>query len=112
MPEIGGRHRGDLFATVQVHTPKKISKEQRHLLEPEVTLVRGPSDTAPNLLKTIAPLIHAADSAVLIDAEDSDGRPILFERHKACPRVVSILGAKLDNIYDVLGFIEAQSWDF
>ena len=49
--------------------------------------------------------------AVLSDSEDSDGRPILFERHQACPRIVSILGAKFDNIYDVLGFIEGQSWD-
>jgi molecular chaperone DnaJ len=33
MPEVGGRGRGDLFATVQVQTPKKLSKEQRQLLE-------------------------------------------------------------------------------
>jgi molecular chaperone DnaJ len=33
MPEVGGRSRGDLFATVQVQTPKKLSKDQRHLLE-------------------------------------------------------------------------------
>jgi molecular chaperone DnaJ len=33
MPEVGGRGRGDLFATVQVQTPKKLNKEQRHLLE-------------------------------------------------------------------------------
>jgi len=33
MPEIGARHRGDLFATVQVQTPRKLNKEQRHLLE-------------------------------------------------------------------------------
>jgi molecular chaperone DnaJ len=33
MPAVGGRGRGDLFATVQVQTPKKISKEQRQLLE-------------------------------------------------------------------------------
>ena len=33
MPEIGGRSRGDLFATVQVQTPKKVTKEQRQLLE-------------------------------------------------------------------------------
>jgi molecular chaperone DnaJ len=33
MPEIGSRHRGDLFATVQVQTPKKLNKEQRQLLE-------------------------------------------------------------------------------
>jgi molecular chaperone DnaJ len=33
LSEIGGKHRGDLFATVQVQTPKKLTKEQRHLLE-------------------------------------------------------------------------------
>jgi molecular chaperone DnaJ len=33
LPEIGGRGKGDLFATVQVQTPKKLSREQRHLLE-------------------------------------------------------------------------------
>jgi molecular chaperone DnaJ len=33
MPDVNGRGRGDLFATVQVQTPKKLNKEQRHLLE-------------------------------------------------------------------------------
>jgi molecular chaperone DnaJ len=33
MPEVNGRGRGDLFATVQVQTPKKLAKEQRKLLE-------------------------------------------------------------------------------
>jgi molecular chaperone DnaJ len=33
MPEIGGRGRGDLFATVQAQTPKKLTREQRQLLE-------------------------------------------------------------------------------
>ncbi|MGE3509102.1 MAG: molecular chaperone DnaJ [Vicinamibacterales bacterium] len=33
LPEIGSRNRGDLYATVQVQTPKKLTKEQRHLLE-------------------------------------------------------------------------------
>jgi molecular chaperone DnaJ len=33
MPDVGGRGRGDLFATVQVKTPKKLTREQRHLLE-------------------------------------------------------------------------------
>ena len=33
MQDVGGRGRGDLFATVQVQTPKKPTKEQRHLLE-------------------------------------------------------------------------------
>jgi molecular chaperone DnaJ len=33
MPDVSGRGRGDLFATVQVLTPKKLSREQRHLLD-------------------------------------------------------------------------------
>jgi hypothetical protein len=50
--------------------------------------------------------------AVLVSAELSDGRPILFERHEGSPRVISILGAKVDNIYDIIEFIGAQQWDF
>jgi molecular chaperone DnaJ len=33
MPDVSGRGRGDLLITVQVQTPKKVNKEQRHLLE-------------------------------------------------------------------------------
>ena len=33
MPDVSGRGRGDLFATVQVKTPKKLTRDQRRLLE-------------------------------------------------------------------------------
>jgi molecular chaperone DnaJ len=33
MPDVNGRGRGDLFATVQVRTPKKLTKEQRQAIE-------------------------------------------------------------------------------
>jgi molecular chaperone DnaJ len=33
MPDVSGRGKGDLFATVQVITPRKLTKEQRRLLE-------------------------------------------------------------------------------
>jgi molecular chaperone DnaJ len=33
MPDVGGTGRGDLFATIQVRTPRKLTKEQRHLIE-------------------------------------------------------------------------------
>ena len=33
MPDVGGSGKGDLFATVQVQTPKKLTKDQRRLLE-------------------------------------------------------------------------------
>jgi molecular chaperone DnaJ len=33
LADVNGRGKGDLFATVQVQTPRKLTKEQRHLLE-------------------------------------------------------------------------------
>jgi molecular chaperone DnaJ len=33
MPDVNGRGRGDLFATVQVQTPRKLTREQRKLIE-------------------------------------------------------------------------------
>lgn len=39
---------------------------------------------------------------ILQKNEADDGRPILFERHIDLPGFYSILGGKIDNIYDVL----------
>lgn len=38
---------------------------------------------------------------VAVRNEDDDGRPVLLHRHAGAPRLVSVLGAKLDNVYDV-----------
>jgi len=38
---------------------------------------------------------------VLLANEVDDGRPILFEQHARHPRCFSVLGGKIDNIYDV-----------
>jgi glycine/D-amino acid oxidase-like deaminating enzyme len=45
---------------------------------------------------------------VLVKNEGDDGRPILFERHSALPGCISVLGGKIDNIYDVLEKLEAE----
>ena len=39
---------------------------------------------------------------ILVKNEGDDGRPILFEKHSELPGSFSILGGKIDNIYDVL----------
>lgn len=39
---------------------------------------------------------------VLVKNEGDDGRPILFEKHVNLPGCYSVLGGKIDNIYDVL----------
>ena len=38
---------------------------------------------------------------VLARNERDDGRPILLRRHDDCPRLFTILGAKIDNIFDL-----------
>ena len=45
---------------------------------------------------------------VLAKNEADDGRPILFERHAELPNAYSILGGKIDNIYDVLEKLDAE----
>lgn len=47
---------------------------------------------------------------VLMRAEQDDARPILFEPSAESPRVISILGGKIDNIYDVLDVLEGHDW--
>ncbi len=39
---------------------------------------------------------------ILVKNEGDDGRPILIERHRELPGCFSILGGKIDNIYDIL----------
>jgi len=45
---------------------------------------------------------------VLVKNEGDDGRPILFEKHELLPNCYSILGGKIDNIYDVLEKLDAE----
>lgn len=47
---------------------------------------------------------------VLVKNEGDDGRPILFERHVSLPNCYSILGGKIDNIYDALEKLDAESF--
>ena len=48
---------------------------------------------------------------VLVRNEGDDGRPILFERHPELPGCYSILGGKIDNIYDVLEKLEGEAFE-
>lgn len=38
---------------------------------------------------------------VLPQSEIDDSRPILFQRHQKLPNLISILGGKIDNVYDI-----------
>ncbi|MGV8894712.1 MAG: FAD-dependent oxidoreductase [Burkholderiaceae bacterium] len=47
---------------------------------------------------------------VLVKNEGDDGRPILFEKHSELPGCYSVLGGKIDNIYDVLEKLDAEDF--
>ena len=47
---------------------------------------------------------------VLTKNEGDDGRPILMERHASLPGCYSVLGGKIDNIYDVLEKLDTESF--
>lgn len=47
---------------------------------------------------------------VLVKNESDDGRPILFEKHETLPGCYSVLGGKIDNIYDVLEKLDTETF--
>jgi glycine/D-amino acid oxidase-like deaminating enzyme len=47
---------------------------------------------------------------VLLRNEQDDARPILFESSPESPRVISVLGGKIDNIYDVFEVLQGHDW--
>lgn len=49
---------------------------------------------------------------VLLKNEMDDGRPILFHRQPDRSRVISILGGKIDNIYDLFDLVRTTETDW
>ena len=47
---------------------------------------------------------------ILVKNEGDDGRPILFEKHLELPGCYSVLGGKIDNIYDVLEKLDEEKF--
>lgn len=48
---------------------------------------------------------------ILMKNEGDDGRPILFEKHPELPGCYSVLGGKIDNIYDVWGKLNDEKFN-
>ncbi len=46
---------------------------------------------------------------ILMKNEGDDGRPILFEKHSELPGCYSVLGGKIDNIYDVFEKLNTET---
>ena len=73
-------------------------------------MVRDAGRYLPSILKAnyIESLFEV--KTVLVKNEGDDGRPILFEKHVEVPGCYSILGGKIDNIYDVLERLDEESF--
>jgi glycine/D-amino acid oxidase-like deaminating enzyme len=46
---------------------------------------------------------------VLAKNEGNDGRPILFEKSQTLPGFFSVLGGKIDNIYDIISHMDKET---
>lgn len=82
--------------------PYKRISEYRKIFESRVNrMVRDASLYMPSFSKAehVKSLLEV--KTVLLKNEMDDGRPILFERHHKYSNFYSILGSKIDNIYDV-----------
>lgn len=47
---------------------------------------------------------------ILVKNEGDDGRPILFEKHTELPGCYSVLGGKIDNIYDIFEKLDTENF--
>lgn len=73
-------------------------------------MVRDAGRYLPSIHKTTYVESLFEVKTILVKNETDDGRPILFERHPTLSGCYSILGGKIDNVYDVLEKLEAESF--
>jgi hypothetical protein len=71
-------------------------------------MIRDAARYIPAVVKAIFQDSLFEVKTVLVKNESDDGRPILFEKHQELPGCYSILGGKIDNIYDVLEKLEME----
>lgn len=84
---------------------------ERPLRSNHLAMLRNAASYMPCLSKSVVRRPIFEVKAVLARNEGDDGRPILFERSAENPRITSILGAKIDNIYDVIATLRSLEWD-
>ncbi|MDE3739660.1 FAD-dependent oxidoreductase [Pseudomonas resinovorans] len=71
-------------------------------------MLRDAGRYIPDLLEAVHKTSLFETKTILRRNERDDGRPILFEHHQELPGCYSILGGKIDNIYDVLECIHEK----
>ncbi|EJN23471.1 FAD dependent oxidoreductase [Pseudomonas sp. GM79] len=74
-------------------------------------MVRDVGRYIPSVLSSVYQDSLFEVKTVLTKNEGDDGRPIFFERYAGLPNCYSVLGGKIDNIYDILQLIEGIEID-
>jgi hypothetical protein len=75
-----------------------------------IPMVRDASRYLP-LLANVEVIGSLFEFKVLLNRnEEDDGRPILIEESEHTPRILSIMGSKLDNIFDALEYVGSIQW--
>lgn len=98
------------------YTPQASWTDRRESIEPErATMVAAESRHRQMILdgQRYVPCLAEASwvksiydvKTVLLKNENDDGRPILYQRRPQNSRVISIMGGKIDNIYDLFELI-------
>ncbi|MDR5831961.1 FAD-dependent oxidoreductase [Caballeronia sp. LP006] len=90
-------------------------------IDPYARLASYPRETrVDRMMRDVARYMPAVRHAKYVESlfevktvlgknEADDGRPILFEKHAEMPGCFSVLGGKIDNIYDVLEKLDAET---
>ncbi|MCY7354506.1 MAG: FAD-dependent oxidoreductase [Lysobacter sp.] len=73
-------------------------------------MIRDAARYLPDVLDSKYVDSHFEVKTVLAKNETDDGRPILFEKHTHLPGCYSILGGKIDNIYDAFEKLDEESF--
>ena len=101
------------------YTPHLSWSDEREL-DPYDRLARYEHQTRfDRMLRDVVRYMPAAQGSLYVDSlfevktvlqknETDDGRPILFEKHTSLPGCYSVLGGKIDNIYDILEQIDDE----
>ena len=96
------------------YTPHAATEQATEQLRPQrsnaVAMLRDSQRYLPCLARATVARSLFETKATLARNEADDGRPILIERSAAMPRVLSVLGAKIDNIYDIRAYLRGQDW--
>ena len=102
------------------YTPHRAVEERVGAAAPHARLERRPEDVSSfrHMLLDASRFIPALRNArqvdslwevktVLPSSEADDSRPILFRMHHGLPNLTSILGGKIDNVFDVIAELDA-----